>query len=203
MLPSQLRSSLHLAQLVALFTLVRSIAYDRWITVLGSVLIIAGATAALRHRTWGVGLALAAASAFPVAWAIGIAPAWFCLVGFAGALPFALSWRAFVRFDRAAAWLFGSLAAIGGTLTAFAWKELAYDVFRAIPALAPSGDAQHLTFLTVSAVTSVVAVATALRTSSCSLTRTRVASGEPIVRVSAEEVEEEEEEAVTSSRRGL
>jgi uncharacterized membrane protein (UPF0136 family) len=201
-LPPQLRSSLHLTQLVALFTLVRSIAYDRWITVLGSVLLIIGATAALRHRTWGVGLALAAASAFPVAWAIGIAPSWFCLVGLAGALPFAHSWRAFARFDRAAATLFAMLATTGGLLTAVLWKEYAVSVFNAIPALSPSGEANHLTLLGVSAAGATLAMLTGLRAGGCSHVRARIGS-EPLVRVSADEVEEEEEEATERSRRTL
>ncbi len=168
--------------------------------MLGSVLIMIGATAALRHRTWGVGLALAAASAFPVAWAIGIAPAWFCFVGLAGALPFAHSWRAFVRFDRGAAMLFAALATLGGTLTAFAWKEYALSVFRAIPALTPSADANHLTFLGATGAITALAMATVLRTSSGS--RARVSS-EPLLRVAADEtaLEEEEEEAAESSRR--
>ena len=73
----RLQLSLVAAQLIGAATLLRSVAYNRWITMLASVLLIVGAEAARRGRSWGVGLALGAASAFPVALAIGIAPAWF------------------------------------------------------------------------------------------------------------------------------
>ena len=135
--------SLLVLQLVSAATLLRSIAYDRWITVLASVLLIVGALAAQRGRTWGVGLALATAAAFPVAFAIGIAPAWFCLVGIAGALPFALTLRPFARFDKGATALFAVLAGVGGAAVAMGWKEIAYSVFTNVPFLRPSGDAQH------------------------------------------------------------
>ena len=94
----RLQLSLVIAQVVGAATLLRSVAYDRWITVLAAALLIVGASAARRGRSWGVGLALGAAASFPVAWAIGIAPPWFCLVG---ALPFAIASRAFARFDTA------------------------------------------------------------------------------------------------------
>ena len=101
-LPRAVRYSLFATELVAFATLLRSVAYDRWITVLASVLLIMGAGAARRGRAWGIALAFAAAAAFPTAWVIGIAPAWFCLVGAAGALPFLFVVRAFARFDRSA-----------------------------------------------------------------------------------------------------
>ena len=146
--------SLLVLQLVSAATLLRSIAYDRWITVLASVLLIVGALAAQRGRTWGVGLALATAAAFPVAFAIGIAPAWFCLVGIAGALPFALTLRPFARFDKGATALFAVLAGVGGAAVAMGWKEIAYSVFTNVPFLRPSGDAQH--GLTLAATLAVV-----------------------------------------------
>jgi hypothetical protein len=202
-LPPRLSSSLYLSQLVAFLTLIRSVAYDRWITVLGSVLLIIGATAALRHRTWGIGLMLASAVAFPVAWAIGIAPPWFCLVGLAGALPFVHSWRAMVRFDRGAAMLYAALATIGGTATALLWKTYAYSVFDAIPALTPTDEAGHLGLLGATAAMAAIAIASGLRVGGCTQVRARVAAtSEPAFRVSADEIEEEEE-AVTSSRRSL
>jgi hypothetical protein len=128
---------------VSAATLLRSIAYDRWITVLASVLLILGAAAAQRGRTWGIGLAFATAVAFPVAFAIGIAPAWFCLVGLVGALPFALTLRPFARFDKGATALLAVLAATGGAAVAIAWKEIAWSVFRALPSLRPTEDVQH------------------------------------------------------------
>ncbi len=124
-------------------TLLRSIAYDRWITVFASVLLIVGAMAAQRGRSWGVALAFATACAFPVAFAIGIAPAWFCLVGLIGAWPFALSVRPFARFDKGATRLLAALAAIGGIGGAIAYKSVAWDLFTEFPSLRPSGDAQH------------------------------------------------------------
>ena len=124
-------------------TLLRSIAYDRWITVLASLVLIGGAAAALRGRTWGVGLAFASAAAFPVAFAIGIAPAWFCLVGLAGALPFALTARPLARFDKGATVLLAAIAATAGAAASIAWKEVAWSLVTTFPSLRPSMEAQH------------------------------------------------------------
>ncbi len=139
----RLRLSLLAVQLVGAATLLRSVAYDRWITVLASVLLLAGATAARRGHAWGVMLAFGSAVAFPVAWHIGIAPPWFALVGAVGALPFALSFRAFARFDKGAASLLTIAAALMGTFGAVAWKHLAWSAFEAFPFLLPSVEAQH------------------------------------------------------------
>ena len=108
-----------------------------------SLLLIAGATAALRRRTWGIGLSLAAACWFPVAFAIGIAPAWFAVVGLLGALPFLLASRALVRFDKQATALLVSLAAVFGVVGAFAWKRIAFSVFELFPALTPTVEMNH------------------------------------------------------------
>ena len=124
-------------------TLVRSIAFDRWITVLAAVLLLVGVMGARRDRVWGVALAYAAAVAFPVAWAIGIAPAWFVLVGAIGALPFVLASRAMVRFDARATGVLAMLGAVLGASGAIAWKECALDVFAAFPSLTPSLHAHH------------------------------------------------------------
>jgi hypothetical protein len=142
-LSNRLRLSLVVAQAVAIMTLLRSIAYDRWITVLASLLLIGGAMAAQRGRTWGIGLAFAAAVAFPVAFAIGIAPPWFCLVGLAGAWPFALTARPFARFDKGATMMLAAIAATVGTVAAVTWKEVAWSVFMSFPSLRPSIEAQH------------------------------------------------------------
>ncbi len=139
----RLQLSLVAAQLVGAATLLRSVAYDRWITVLAAALLIVGATAARRGRSWGVGLALGAAASFPVAWAIGIAPPWFCLVGIVGALPFAIASRAFARFDKGATALLAVLAASTGAISAIAWKEYAWSFFTTFPISQPSLEAQH------------------------------------------------------------
>lgn len=142
-LARRLGLSLVVAQAVGVATLLRSIAYDRWITVLASLFLIGGALAAQRGRTWGIGMSFAAAVAFPVAFAIGIAPPWFCLVGLAGMLPFALTWRPLARFDKGAATVLAAIAVAGGAGAAMAWKEMAWDVFTAFPSLIPSRYAHH------------------------------------------------------------
>ena len=139
----RLQLSLVVAQVVGAATLLRSVAYDRWITVLAAALLIVGASAARRGRSWGVGLALGAAASFPVAWAIGIAPPWFCLVGIVGALPFAIASRAFARFDKGATVLLAFLAASTGAIGAIAWKEYAWSFFTTFPVSRPSLEAQH------------------------------------------------------------
>jgi hypothetical protein len=153
----RLQLSLVAAQLVGAATLLRSVAYDRWITVLASVLLIVGASAARRGRSWGVGLSFAAAASFPVAWLIGIAPFWFCLVGVAGALPFMIASRAFARFDKGATALLAVLAASAGAIGAIAWKEYAWSIFQTFPVSRPSIEAQHGLALTM--LTAITAVA--------------------------------------------
>ncbi len=143
MIQRRLQTLLIGSQVVGFATLLRSVAFDRWITVLASVLLILGATAALRGRTWGVVLAFASAVAFPVAWAIGIAPIWFVHVGVLGALPFLLASRVMARVDRPATVLLAALAATGGALAAVAWKLAAWDLFMAFPALRPSATPQN------------------------------------------------------------
>lgn len=158
-LPHRLSVALFLAQLVAFATLIRSIAYDRWITVLASVLLIAGAFAAQRGRTWGLGLSFAAAVAFPVASMIGIAPPWFWMVGVAGALPFIVASRALARFDKGATAILAGWGIGMGALGAIAWKEYALDVFRQFPILIPSIQAQHTGALVVTAIAATIALA--------------------------------------------
>lgn len=143
MLPRNLHNALLATQLVGFLTLLRSVAFERWITVLGAALLIGGATAALRGRTWGVALALLSASAFPVAWAVGIAPAWFLGVGVVGALPFILAAPALRRLDRTATAVLASLAMLVGAAVAVTWRVAAWDVFRAYPAVWPSSFAQN------------------------------------------------------------
>lgn len=115
------RWSLFAVIAVAVPTLVRSVAYGRWATVFAAYVLVFGALAALCARTWGVGLVLATAVAFPAAHLLGMAPAWFWLVGLVGAAPFALSWRPMARFDRGAAILYGVLATGAGVSGALAY----------------------------------------------------------------------------------
>jgi glucan phosphoethanolaminetransferase (alkaline phosphatase superfamily) len=129
---------LGLVHFVGAATLVRSVLYDRWITVLASLVLLAGAAAARRGKTWGVGLTLGAAAAFPMAHALGMAPAWFWGVGLIGALPFALTSRSFARFDAKATAFGASLAIAVGLLAAFGWRVFAPTVIAAFPSLRPS-----------------------------------------------------------------
>jgi len=142
-LPRRIRLSLLAVQVISVLTLLRSIAYDRWITVVASLLLIGGAMAARRGKAWGIGLTFATAVWFPAAFAIGIAPAWFSLVGLVAALPFAFTLRPFARFDKGATALLAGIAAATGTAIALAWKEMAWSIFQVVPALAPTGVAQH------------------------------------------------------------
>jgi hypothetical protein len=148
-LPRRLELAIFAAQVVAALTLIRSVAYDRWITVLASVLLLLGAAAARRGKAWGVALAFASACAFPVAWAIGIAPAWFAVVGVVGALPFAYMSRAFMRFDARATAFLAAMAASMGAAGAILWKAFARSAFAAFPSLTPSEEANHGILLTV------------------------------------------------------
>ncbi len=157
MLPRHVQTSLLAAQLVAFATLARSVAYDRWFTVVVSSLMIVGALAAVRHRTWGVLLSFATAATFAVAALIGIAPMWFVGVGAIGALPFLLTSEALSRFDRQATTLLAGLAAGAGASAAVAWKLVAWNVFVSFPILWPSHTAQH--GLAVSAVLALGALA--------------------------------------------
>ncbi|MEJ7730984.1 MAG: hypothetical protein WKG00_17425 [Polyangiaceae bacterium] len=143
MLPRNIQTSLLAAQLVAFATLARSVAYDRWFTVVVSSLMIVGALAATRHRTWGVALSFAAAVTIAFAAFIGIAPLWFVAVGAIGALPFLLTSEALGRFDRQATNLLAGLATGIGAGAAVAWKLVAWEVFLTFPALMPGLRAQH------------------------------------------------------------
>jgi hypothetical protein len=142
-LPRSVQTSLLAAQLVAFATLARSVAYDRWFTVVVSSLMIVGLLAAVRHRTWGVLLSFAAAVTMAFASLIGIAPMWFVAVGALGALPFLLASEALSRFDRQATAVLAGLAAGAGATVAVAWKLVAWNVFVTFPVLMPSLSAQH------------------------------------------------------------
>ena len=214
-LSHRLRLSLLVAQAVGVMTLLRSIAYDRWITVLASLFLIGGALAAQRGRTWGVGMAFASAVAFPVAFAIGIAPAWFCLVGLAGAWPLVVAWRPFARFDKGAATLLAAVAATAGAAAAIAWKEMAWSIITTFPSLQPSIEAQHGVALlaTMAVVVGVVAgrakhpaeasaSSASFASSASSDVEARVRFGERI-RVGGDASESASREELADSREGV
>lgn len=142
-LPRNLRLVILLAQLVSIATLMRSIAFDRWITIFASLVLLLGAAAAKRNRAWGVALMFAQAIAFPVATMIGIAPPWFVLVGAIGMLPFLMTAPGFVRADRGATRVLTALAVAGGAIGAIGWKKIAWDVFEAFPFFWPSAYPHH------------------------------------------------------------
>jgi hypothetical protein len=127
---TRIRIALLVAQLIALATFVRAaMAIPTHIfacsTTLAAAGLFAGATAALRARTWGVGLAFASAVAFGAAAALEMGPAWFWWVAVAGAIPQLLCLRPFARFDRGAAALFVVGSAAAGLSAALAWNEVA------------------------------------------------------------------------------
>lgn len=158
--PRRLAFAVLLAELAAVAALLRSVAYDRWITVFMASLVLVGALAVRRGRTWGLGLSFAAAAWFPAAWLVGIAPPWFAVVGSLAALPFVLTSRALAQFDARATALLAALAAGLGGLGAVGWKAVAASVFDAVPLLAPSVYAHHGAAL-VAIVLAVVGVAAA------------------------------------------
>lgn len=178
MLPRHLQHSLLAAQVIGFATLLRSVAYERWITVLGTTLLVAGAAAALRGRTWGLALSLTSAAAFPVAWMIGIAPFWFLGVGFAGALPFVLASDALRRLDRQATMLLAGIAATAGAAIAVTWKLIAWSVFGAFPAVWPSFVPQN--GLTVLLLLGLGAGAFALQSRGLRRERLRIGGGERV-----------------------
>ena len=208
-LPRSVQTSLLAAQLVAFATLARSIAYDRWFTVVVSSLMIVGALAAARHRTWGVVLSFAAAVTMAFVAFIGIAPLWFVVVGMIGALPFLLTSEALGRFDRQATNLLTGLATAAGATAAVAWKLVAWDVFQTFPVLMPGVRAQHgLAVAAVLALGALVAFAqrdrqrgTRLRVADAANdTRVRIAD---VQHAAASDAQEEEAEAHEESRAAM
>jgi hypothetical protein len=137
-LPEHLRASVGFAQLLAAATLLRSVAYERWITVVAATLLIVGTLAAQRGRTSGVALSFLVAAWFGFAGLLGIGPVWFLGVGLAAAMPFFHLWRSFVKFDRGASLVLASLATTFGLGAAIAWKSVAWTVFTTFPSLSPS-----------------------------------------------------------------
>ncbi len=143
MTPRSLRSALSFTELATFLLLLRSVAFDRWITVAASVVLLVAVHAAQRGRTWGVALSATVGITFAGLWALGIAPLWFVLVGLLALRPFGRLWPIFARFDRGAAVALAALVTGVGTLGALAWKAWAVDLFRAFPLLEPSVYPQH------------------------------------------------------------
>jgi hypothetical protein len=131
-LPGNLVLSLVAVQAVAFATLMRSVLFERWTTVVASLVLLVGANAALRARTWGIGVVLAVAAAFAGAVLLGFAPSWFYGVGILGAIPFVLTVRPMARFDAGATALFTMLAGGTAVAAAYAWREAAYAIFYAL-----------------------------------------------------------------------
>lgn len=123
-LPGRVQASLVLVLLTALPLFARCVLQGVWVTCVASLMLTAGALAAFRGKTWGVGLTLLAGSAFPAARLLGMAPWWFWGVGFVGVLPFVLTWKPMAFFDRPAAKLFAFLAVSGGIACAITWHEI-------------------------------------------------------------------------------
>ncbi len=118
------------ADVVAFAVVVRSaMASDghagRWAASFAAATLALGATAALCERTWGVGLMLAAASAFLAATVLGIGTPFFLVVAAVGLLPFLFTVKHMARFHRGATVLFAALAGALGLAGALAWTEVA------------------------------------------------------------------------------
>jgi hypothetical protein len=131
-LPRNLTRSLLAVEAVGAATLLRSVLFERWTTIVTAMVLIVGARAALQARTWGIGVILATAIAFPGAVLLGIAPSWFWAVGVIGLVPYVLTLRAMARFDKGATALFTALAGGMGVLGALGWREAAYAIFDAL-----------------------------------------------------------------------
>ncbi len=180
-LTRELRRSLSIAQVLAAITLLRSIAFDRWPTVVAALLLIAGTIAAERGKTWGVALAFAVGMFFPVAFLIGIAPVWFVAVGLAAAWPFMQVWRGLARVDRGAAMLLAGLATTFGAGGAVAWKALSWPLIKLFPALAPGIYPQHgFALVATLAVIAAFVIAKRRRLRAEAPTGVRIATPSPV-----------------------
>lgn len=136
-LPRHLVLALVASESLGLALVARSLLLGRVTTVVVATLLVVGAQAALRERTWGVGLLLGTATAFGVAAATGFGPGWFAVVAALSALPFAMTLGPMVRFDGAAAATFAMLSTALGAAGAMAWREAAYALWHATHPWAP------------------------------------------------------------------
>lgn len=122
-LPEKLRLCLWTLQLAAWATVIRSVVLERWITVLGAAMLLKGASAALRQRTWGLGLSLAGGAGFGAAALLGMAPDWFWCIAVLGAAPFVIVLRPLVRFGGLATAVLALGAIAAGGAAAALWHE--------------------------------------------------------------------------------
>jgi len=207
-LPRAVQRSLLATQAVAFATLARSVAYERWFTVALASLMIIGAFAAMRHRTWGVLLSFATAATFAALSFVGIAPLWFLGVGLIGAVPFLLTSDALSRFDRRATSVLTGVALGVGAAAAVVWKAIAWSVFQAFPILWPSVGAQH--GLATAAVLALGAFMVLAQRERYRQARLRVEAEQPRLRieevgqvVSTSAAEEDEAEAYDEARAAM
>ncbi len=105
----------------------------RFVTAVAAFGLAFGASAALCERTWGVGLMLAAATAFFVAGVLGMGSTFFFVVAAVGALPFLLTMKHMARFHLGATVLFAAIAAALGTAASFAWSAAAPTAIAVFP----------------------------------------------------------------------
>ena len=71
----------------------------RWCTVAASTIVVIGAVAALRNRTWGLLLLVLSSVSFAGAWVFDIAPAWFVSMTVGGFAALCLAAAPLVRRD--------------------------------------------------------------------------------------------------------
>lgn len=95
-----------------------------WLTVLAGAMMVSGALAAGRGRTWGIVACFFPGVAALLAAAVGMAPSWFYWAGAAGVLPFGLLVRAMARRDRAAVALLVSLTFGVAIVALFVWHQI-------------------------------------------------------------------------------
>lgn len=139
--------------------LLRSVAFDRVLTIGVSLALVVGARAAMRQKTWGLLLSLAASTWFAAAFALGMAPPFFLVFALLGAMPLFKSWRALAEFDRGAAVVAAGMATSAGAGLALAWKMFAPWLFWNLPALRPTFQPGHgLALAAITATATVLAL---------------------------------------------
>lgn len=118
------RTLLGLVFVVAGATLLRSVALERWATVLAALAMMVGAAAAARARTWGLAWTTVAAAAFAGAALLRLGPWWFWGVALVGVAPHAVSLPAMARFDRAASALLAVAGVCAGLALAWGYESV-------------------------------------------------------------------------------
>lgn len=115
-----LRHALLVVLAVSTLVLLRSVLFERWLTVIACAGLFAGAFAVMRGRTGGALLLLALGAAFGAAAALSMGPSWFVLVTLAAAGPAVVLSPHMFRFDRLAATAALTLALLWGAGSAVA-----------------------------------------------------------------------------------